>query len=179
LPYTLAQQSPERLFVGIDASVTALGRVSGRALRARLTNLLYVRAAVEDLPLELARVADRVMVVLPWGSLLAAVALPRVGILRRIRALCQPGAVLTVVLGIDPDRDRGEIRRLGLPPLTDAHLHDGLTAGYAEAGFTVTTARSLGPGELARWPSTWARRFAHGRPRSVWRIDARVPGGDE
>ena len=37
--------------------------------------------------------------VLPWGSLLAAVALPRPEVLRGIRALCQPGARLTVAAG--------------------------------------------------------------------------------
>jgi hypothetical protein len=52
--------------------------LSARALHKRLSNLINVRAAVEDLPPALAGVADQVSVVLPWGSLLAAVALPSV-----------------------------------------------------------------------------------------------------
>jgi hypothetical protein len=72
----MARESPKRLFVGVDANASALHQVSGRALRAGVRNVLYVRAAMEDLPAELAGAADRVTVVLPWGSLLAAVARP-------------------------------------------------------------------------------------------------------
>jgi tRNA G46 methylase TrmB len=74
LPYVLARDTPDRLFVGIDANAAGLCRFSGRADRERLGNLVYVRAAAESLPSELTVVADRVKVILPWGSLLAAVA---------------------------------------------------------------------------------------------------------
>jgi hypothetical protein len=115
-----------------------------------------------------------VTVVLPWGSLLAAVAGPSVSLLRNIRALCQPEARLTVVLGLDPDRDRSEIRRLGLPPTLDGDLSSHLAPGYRAARFVIIRATPLEPAELARWPSTWARRLAHGRPRVFHEIEARA-----
>ena len=92
----------------MDANAAALRQRSGRAARARRPNVLYVRAAVVVLPPELMGAADRVTVVLPWGSLLAAVARPCVPVMQGIRGLCQPGAGLTVVVGIDPTRDGGE-----------------------------------------------------------------------
>jgi len=134
--------------------------------------VIYVRASVEVLPLELAGVADRVTVVLPWGSLLAAVARPSVPALAGIRMLCQPEASLSVVLSV-AERDRREARRLGVPPLDSGHLQD-LAPGYAAAGFTVTSVRELGRDHLAAWPSTWARRLAHGQPRPVFQVDARA-----
>jgi SAM-dependent methyltransferase len=172
LPFTLGRSAPHRLFIGVDASAAGLRRLSGRAARERLDNVIYVRASVEDLPIELARVADRVTVVLPWGSLLAAVAGPRVPALAGIRRLCQPEASLTVVLSV-ADRDLHEARRLGLPPLDGGHLQD-LAVAYAAGGFTVTSVRQLHPDELRAWPSTWARRLAHGQPRPVFQIDARA-----
>ena len=172
LPYTLAREAPERLFIGVDANVAGLRRLSGRAARERLANVIYVRASADVPPLELAGVADRVTVVLPWGSLLAAVARPRVPALAAIRALCQPAATLSVVLSV-AGRDAGEARRLGLPPLDGGHLPD-LAAGYGAAGFTVTRIRRLDPDQLAAWPSTWARRLAHGRPRPVFEVEARA-----
>jgi hypothetical protein len=172
LPYTLGRRTPERLFVGIDVNVAGLRPRSGRAARERLLNVIYVRASVEDPPNELAGVADRVTVVLPWGSLLAAVIRPSVEALAGIRALCQPGATVSVVVSV-AGRDRREADRLGVPPLDGRHLDD-LAAGYAAAGFVVTFVRPLDLDQLAAWPSTWARRLAYGQPRPVFQLDARA-----
>ena len=145
---------------------------SRRALRERLDNVVYVRAAVEALPHQLQGVADRIGVVLPWGSLLAAVARPDRALLRGIRALGREGVTLEVLLALDARRDLSEIRRLGLPSLQGAPLRQHLEPAYAEAGFRITAVAALEVGELAAWPSTWARRLAHGHPRSVTRIQA-------
>jgi hypothetical protein len=172
LPYVLARDTPDRFFVGIDANAAGLRRFSGRADRERLGNLVYVRAAAEALPSELTGVADRVTAILPWGSLLAAVARPSVEVLRGVRALCRRGATVTVVFGLDAARDRAEAARLGLPPLDERHLRSALASGYASAGFTVVSMRPVDADHLARWPSSWARRLAFGLTRPVIRIDA-------
>jgi 16S rRNA (adenine(1408)-N(1))-methyltransferase len=173
LPYTLARQTPQRLFVGIDANAAGVRELSGRAARAALTNLLYVRAGVEALPPELAGVADQLTIVLPWGTLLAAVARPCTETLAGIRALCQPEAALSIVFSI-AERDRRESSRLGLPPMDSRHLEGSLRAGYIAAGFDVTSVRQLSLDELALWPTTWARCLAHGQPRPVFHVDARA-----
>jgi 16S rRNA (adenine(1408)-N(1))-methyltransferase len=157
----------------VDANADGLREVSGRAARAGVGNLVLVRAAIEALPSELSGVADRLTIVLPWGSLLTAVALPSVPLLRHIRALCQPEAAVTVLLGVDPVRDRAEMRRLGIAPL-EGELRNRFAGPYAEAGFDLAAVGSVSPDGLALWPSTWARRLAHGRPRSVFQIDARA-----
>jgi len=174
LPYTLAARHADRLFIGVDANASALRELSGRAFRARTANLLYVRAAVEALPPELGGLADCVTVVLPWGSLLAAVAGPSPDALRAVRGLCQPGATLTVLLGVDAARDRGQAVRLGLPALDAAHLRGPLAAGYAAAGFDIESVAPIAPSQLARWPSTWARRLAHGDVRPFFQVEARA-----
>jgi 16S rRNA (adenine(1408)-N(1))-methyltransferase len=137
-----------------------------------MRNLLYVRAALEDLPEELAGLADRVSVVLPWGSLLGAVARPCVSLLVGIRALCQTSAKLTVVFALDPDRYRSEAERLGLVPPVGGDLRSHLAPGYREAGFRIRWVRVLPQAELERWSSTWARRLARGRSRSLWELEA-------
>ena len=174
LPYVLARQTADRLFLGLDASVAGLRDISTRAARAGLTNLIYVRASIEDLPAGLAGVADRVTAILPWGSLLAAFAHPVVPLLQNVRRLCAPDAALTVVLGVDPRRDRAEVLRLGLPKLDAAHFAGALAAGYAAAGFVVTSVRPLTSEDLLRWPSSWAKRLAFGHRRSVFQIEARA-----
>jgi 16S rRNA (adenine(1408)-N(1))-methyltransferase len=135
-----------------------------------------VRAAVEGLPPELSGTADRVTVVLPWGSLLAALALPAPAVLGGIRGVCQPGAALTLVLGIDSARDRTEALRLGLPSLDEAYLAGPLAARYAAAGFATLSVCALTADRLAQWPSTWAKRLGHGYTRTVFQIEARAVG---
>ena len=153
--------------------MASLRRASGRAARAGTTNLLYVRAAVEAPPPELAGVADRITAILPWGSLLATLVRPVVPMLRNVRSMCQPGASLTVVFSLDPDRDRGEARRLELPKFGLKHFDARLADGYAAAGFAVTSIRAVPAVDLGRWPSGWARRLAFGRPRPVFQLEAR------
>jgi hypothetical protein len=126
------------------------------------------------LPSELTGVADRVTVILPWGSLLAAVALPVVHTLRGIRTLCPPSAVLSVVLASAPLRDRSEWTRLGLPSASPLEREAEIAGAYAAAGFTVTGVRSVAAPEIAHLPSSWARRLAHGTDRAFWRIEARA-----
>lgn len=158
----------------MDASAAGMREYSGRGLRERLENLAYVRAAVEALPPELGGSADQVSIVLPWGSLLAAVARPLVETLRGIRGLCRESATLDVVLALDPERDRAEILRLVLPSLEVQDLPSRLDPGYAEAGFSLTAVRPLDRGQLARWPSTWSRRLSHAEGRRVVQITARA-----
>jgi 16S rRNA (adenine(1408)-N(1))-methyltransferase len=172
----MASQAPDRLFIGIDANPARARELSNRAFRARMPNLVYVRAAVEDLPAELAGLADRISIVLPWGSLLAAVARPSMSLLEGIRALCQPNATLTVVLAIDHDRDGSELERLGLAAIVRGDLEGHLKVTYCEAGFLVRAVRTLRAEELRQWPSTWARPLAWGRARSFVHIEARNSG---
>jgi hypothetical protein len=103
---------------------------------------------------------------------------PSVDALRAIRAICRPGATLTVVFGVDPDRDRAEADRLRLPDLDAGHLFGALASAYEEAGFARTTVHPVDGAELRRWPSTWARRLAFGLTRPMFRIDAEAAGTD-
>jgi len=146
--------------------------LSSRALHERIPNLVYVRAAVEELPAELTGVADRVSVVLPWGSLLAAVTRPEPNVLHGLRALCQPGARLAVLLGIDAARDRAELVRLGLASLGDVPLAATLAEPYARAGFRLEGVRSVSRDSLAAWPSTWARRLSQASGRVLQLVTA-------
>jgi 16S rRNA (adenine(1408)-N(1))-methyltransferase len=174
LPLAWARETPRRLFIGVDANAAGLRDLSGRAAREGRRNVAYVRAAAEALPPELEGIADRLTVVLPWGSLLAAVALPSVQVLRGLRRICQPGALVTVVLGSDPSRDQAELRRLGLPPLEVDDLAARITPGYEEAGLRIERVRAMSAEEVAGFPTTWVRRLAFGGTRSFVQLSVRA-----
>ncbi len=87
-----------------------------------LPNALFVQAAIEDLPDELNGAADEIHIHFPWGSLLRSVAAGDEDVLRSLRRICAPECLLEIVIGMDEERDRSEIERLGLPQLSPEHL---------------------------------------------------------
>jgi 16S rRNA (adenine(1408)-N(1))-methyltransferase len=162
-----ARAEPSRFFIGLDSNaenlIAASHRASRKPQRGGTANVLYVQAAAETPPAELEGLADALTVLLPWGSLLAAVAVPDVAVLAGLARMCRLGAALRVVFGYDASLETAIVAGHRLPPLTDDHLR-ALAAGYAEAGFSIA-ARALSNRELAELGTTWAGRLAHGRAR--------------
>lgn len=176
--YQSARENPEKLYIGIDANTRPLEKVSEKVhkkpAKGGLPNVLFLQAAVEDLPPELYGIADEVHVHFPWGSLLQAVAGVEREALRNIRRICNEGALLEVVIGLDAERDRTEIERLKLPHLTIEHIDSVLAAQYRDAGFEVCERGMIPP---SRWPelkTSWARRLKGNTNRTLAFIIARA-----
>ncbi len=145
--YRSAERNPNKFFIGIDANVKPLEKISMKATRkpskGGLPNVLFIQAAVEDLPEELNASADEIHIHFPWGSLLAAVVLGDENILASLRRICAPECLLEIVIGIDAERDRSEIERLNLPELSDEYLQNILIPKYEAAHFRVFGKRSF------------------------------------
>jgi 16S rRNA (adenine(1408)-N(1))-methyltransferase len=124
-------------------------KIHRKPAKGGATNVLFIQAAVEDLPQELNGVADEVHAHFPWGSLLRALALGDELALRNLRRVCAPGAWLEVVIALDPERDRAEIERLGLSPLSIEFLETTLIPRYRAAGFDVVEYGSLPPSQFS------------------------------
>ena len=107
--YESARQNPNKFYIGIDASVQPLKKISEKIHRkpakGGAPNVLFVQASVEDLPSELDGVANEVHIHFPWGSLLQVVGKGEVEALKVIRRVCAEDALLEVVTGLDPTRD--------------------------------------------------------------------------
>lgn len=174
-----AAANPACAVIGVDAAVEALRETSrklaGKAARGGLPNALCGRLALADAPGELAGLADRLTVLLPWGGLLAAVARPDVAALAKLRDLCRDGAELRIVFGYGPGAgvDAAAVSDLALPALTDANLA-ALEAAYRASGFAVA-ARRLPLDEVRALPTTWAKRLAFsGRDRAFVELRGRA-----
>jgi 16S rRNA (adenine(1408)-N(1))-methyltransferase len=176
--YQSARRNPRKFYIGVDASPRPLEKVSEKIHRkpakGGLPNALFVQAAVEDLPAELDGVADEVHIHFPWGSLLRAVATGERTVLQNLRRICSSDALLEVIFGLDPDRDRTEIERLGLESLSIAAIDSALTPRYREAGFEVIERGFLPEESWPRLHSSWAKRLRGNAGRSVFYIVARA-----
>lgn len=169
--YQSARQNPNNFYIGIDPNTRPLEKISEKIHRkpakGGAPNVLFIQAAVEDLPSELDGVADEVHVHFPWGSLLRSVATGDVEVLGSLRRICAPGALLEVVLGLDPERDRSEIERLGIGSLSTEFIDDTLVPRYATAGFEVTERGVLESSEWSKFDTSWARRLRGNDQRSI------------
>ena len=136
--YQSARRNPNKFYIGIDANTRPLEKISEKIHRkptkGGAPNVLFIQSAVEDLPEELDGVANEVHVHFPWGSLLRAVVVGDVSVLRNLRRICAADALLEVVIGIDPVRDHSEIERLGIKP---DFINDVLVENYRAAGFEI------------------------------------------
>ena len=179
--YQSARLNPRKFYIGVDANPRPLEKVSEKIHRkpakGGLTNVLFVQAAVEELPSELDGVADEVHVHFPWGALLRAVALGEPAVLRSLRRICASGALLEVVMGLEPERDRALIERLGLPPISLEYIDLELVPKYLEAGFEILERGVLPASEWGQLQTSWAKRLrGGGSRRPVFYIIGRAAG---
>ncbi len=161
--YQSARRNPHKFYIGIDPNARPLERISEKIHRkpakGGAPNVLFIQAAVEDLPSELDSVADELHVHFPWGSLLQAVATGNVAVLKNLRCICSPGALLEVVIGLDPVRDQSEMERLGLTPISLDFIDQKLIPNYAAAGFETIERGTFAASEWPDINTSWAKRL--------------------
>jgi 16S rRNA (adenine(1408)-N(1))-methyltransferase len=174
-----ARASPQKFFIGIDANAKPLEKISMRATRkvkkGGLPNAMFVQAAVEDLPQELNGVADEIHIHFPWGSLLRAVATGDERILHSLCRIAAPGCLLEIVIGIDPERDRSELDRLGVPVISPVILHSFLIPKYLSVGFELVDSGILAHSLWSKMETSWARKLKLSEGRKVTFMRFRAP----
>ena len=156
--YQSARHNPNKFYIGIDPNVSPLEKISEKIHRkpskGGAPNVLFIQAAVEDLPPELDGVADEVHVHFPWGSLLRAFATGDVDLLRNVRRICSLGAMLEVVI--------------------NDYIPDELIERYRSAEFEVLEHGSVPAAHWSEFETTWARRLKQNEHRSVFYLIARA-----
>ncbi len=169
--YESAKENPSKFFIGIDPNTRPLEKISMKATRkpakGGVANVLFIRAAIEELPTELDDAADEIHIHFPWGSLLGAVASGDERILRGLLRISAPGCLLEVIIGVDPKRDQRELERLGLINFSLDYVRKILAPRYRNGGWVVKESGVLEKGEWTRLHTSWARRLSSNDAREV------------
>jgi hypothetical protein len=139
-----------------------------------LPNVLFLQAAVEDLPAELNGLADEIHIHFPWGSLLQAVATGDQVVLNNLRRICSTDALVEVIFGLDAERDRTEIERLRLPHITIEHIDSALGPLYESAGFRIVERGTIPPSDWPELHTSWAKRLKGNERRPLIYIISRA-----
>lgn len=175
-PYRWALDQPSRLFIASDTNPAALSETAWKSerksTRGGVPNLICVAEPLAGLATELAAVADRLTVILPWGNLLRAVLTPELLSLRYLANLCLPDASVEIVLSYDAQRDARQGILLPSGAVDEEHIAT-LRRLYQDVGLRIMASDLLSQSELAGYQTTWAKRLAFGRPRKVWRFCAK------
>lgn len=169
----VAEADPRTLVIAMDADAASMADASRRAARpaARggLPNAVFVMAAAESPPVELASVADEVRILFPWGSLLRGVLGHDAGVVTGIAALLKPGGETTVLVSV-ARRDR----LADLPDL-DGDAIPAIGRRLADRGLMLIEARPAPLDEVRATRSTWGRRLAAGdAARTAWWLRLRA-----
>jgi 16S rRNA (adenine(1408)-N(1))-methyltransferase len=176
--YQCARQNPNRFYIGIDANVSPLEKISEKIHRkpakGGAPNVLFVNAAVEDLPSELDGIANEVHVHFPWGSLLKAFASGDVTVLQHVRRICASEGLLELVIGLDPQRDRSELVRLSIAEFSIDFIDGVLGPKYRAAGFEIIERGTLPASDWPEFKSSWAQRLRGSSARAITYIVARA-----
>lgn len=167
-----ARANPNKFYIGIDANVKPLEKVSMRATRkpkkGGLPNAMFVQASVDDLPDELNDTANEIHIHFPWGSLLKAVATGETEILNALRRIAAQECLLEIIIGIEIERDRHALDRLEMPELNPPYIERELIPRYVAAKFKLVEYRELDRGEWSEIETSWARRLSVSKSRRVF-----------
>jgi len=176
--YQSARRNPNKFYIGIDPNTRPLEKISEKIHRkpakGGAPNVLFIQSAIEDLPDELNGVANEVHVHFPWGSLLRAVATGDVALLQNLRRICAGDALLEVVIGIDPVRDKSELERLGVQALTLEIIDSVLIPNYRAAGFEIIERGMIAASEWPALKTSWAKRLQGNEQRPLTYLIARA-----
>jgi 16S rRNA (adenine(1408)-N(1))-methyltransferase len=169
--FQCARRNPRKFFIGIDANPRPLEKLSEKIHRkpakGGLPNVLFLQAAVEELPAELDGMADEIHIHFPWGSLLGAVATGDKAVLSNLRRVCRAEALLEIIVGLDSERDRSELARLQINEFNADHIDSVLATRYRDAGFEISARGEGLPLSLPQIQSSWAKRLGGSSNRTL------------
>ena len=141
-----AAAEPSTLAIGIDANAASMIESSRRAAKPERKggrpNALFVVAAAEAPPPELAGLADELTITLPWGSLLDGVLGRDDRVAAGVASLVAPGGRLRSIVSTAACDGRD------LPVLDDS-LASAIARAWAGHGLTLEAFRPASAAELA------------------------------
>lgn len=157
--HKLAKENPDRFIIGIDPAHKPLEKISlqldKKFEKGGVKNAFFVLANVEDLPHELDGLVNQVFINFPWGSLLKAIVLVDEKIWQNIKRICQPGGIIDLIFSYHPkDSD--------LPEIDLDYIKNNMLPKLEGFGFEKQELRQLEASELKDYPSSWAKKLAHG-----------------
>jgi Putative methyltransferase len=153
--HSLADKFPNDFIIGVDSCRENLREHS----RAKLRNMLFIIASAQGLPYELSGLVSHVTINFPWGSLLESLLMSDSGLICGLEMISNSATLMDVRLNSGALAEAGYALESGADKIYYNLLH---------AGWQVHAPRCMDVHALQTFPTTWAKRLAHGRdPRAL------------
>jgi 16S rRNA (adenine(1408)-N(1))-methyltransferase len=146
----LAKRHPNWFVIGVDACRENLREHS----RAKLPNMLFIIAEARHLPRELAGRVSQLTINFPWGSLLEGLLTSDPALMNGLASVSRPVTAMEVRLNGGALAEAGWSLETGAQQIQDNLLR---------SGWQVDPPGTMDASSLQTFPTTWARRLAHGR----------------
>jgi hypothetical protein len=156
----LVGMHPERFAIGVDACRENLREHS----RVDLQNMLFVISSAQELPSEFGGLFSHITINFPWGSLLDGLLACDIGLMCSLYEIARPDAQIEIRLNRDALKEAGASLESGTG-LVYGSLH--------QHGWKLDFPRPMQVEALKKFPTTWARRLAHGRDPRVMVLSGR------
>jgi len=168
--YKKALVNPNIFFIGMDPSEKQIQVYSRKAVRKKLKNILFVVSSIENLPKELERVADKIYINLPWGTLLEfVVKTTKEGIIILSNLLKDRGKI-EIVFGYAQEFEPSETERLQLPLIGSGLIEESIIPVFESCGFKSDGYIKLKKEELKAIETTWAKKLKFGKDRKIYKL---------
>lgn len=153
--HSLAERFPADFIIGMDSCRENLNEHS----RAKLHNMLFLISNAQHLPCELNGLLSRITINFPWGSLLQSLLIGDSSFMCGLERVTTASATMEVRLNGGALAEAGYVLENGADKIYCNLLH---------SGWQAQPPRCMEVDALQRFPTTWARRLAHGRdPRAI------------
>lgn len=151
----LAEQQRDWFVIGVDACRENLREHS----QVNLQNMLFVIASAQELPREFNGLISHITVNFPWGSLLESL------LNGDPTLMCGLESISRFKTSVDIRLNGGALAEAGTSLDRGINMIQG---NLDRHGWKLANPCFIDPRALGAFPSTWAKRLAHGRdPRAI------------
>ncbi len=158
----LAERHPNWFVIGVDSCRENLREHS----RAKLPNAIFVIASAQNLPYELYGLVSHITINFPWGSLLEGLLTGDPGLMHGLSSISCPNAQMEIRL------NGGALAEAGAKLNSGTNLIVENMNGH---GWDLKDPCPMDRHALRNFPTTWARRLAHGRDPRANSLSGRLP----
>lgn len=168
--YKNALTDPNHLFIGIDPAIKQADEYAKKINRHKVKNAAFMSGSFELLPKEVLRLADKLYVTLPWGTLLRAIVRPTPQTVTTLKFLLKPTAELELLFGYNPKLELSQTTRLDLPVMDSNYVASEIVPVFEQNGFKLKEFKTVSGNELKNVESNWGKRISATENRQIFKL---------
>jgi 16S rRNA (adenine(1408)-N(1))-methyltransferase len=164
-----ALKDKKNLYIGMDPAEKQLKISSKKVNRKRLGNSLFILGSIENTPLELFSLIDKIFINLPWGTLLEKIVKSENSSVKNLYDLLKDEGEIEVIFGYLPELEPSETKRLDLPKISGELDVQQIFSSFKKH-FTIVEMLRINKKDLGKLETTWAKKLKFGNDRDIYRI---------